>query len=114
LKPDAERIARNQAAFREANEQIDAAAQGVALELIPFLCECAEPSCTELLKLGLDEYRDVRENPRRFVMSPGHEASADGWAEVVDRNARFVVAEKVGEAGELAEELDETLVEEEA
>jgi hypothetical protein len=113
VNPNAERVAQNQAAFREANEGIDSAAQGV-VDRAPFLCECADSSCTALIRLDLDEYRRVREDSRRFAMTPGHETNAEGWARVIDRNDRFVVAEKIGEAGEVAEELDRRLIGEDA
>src|SRR4051794_37329338 len=47
----AERVARNNATFREANEGIAAKAQqlGLDAELIPFLCECVDERCTQQL-----------------------------------------------------------------
>ena len=56
-----ERIARNQATFRAANERIGAAA-GVydVATPVPFICECADPICTEVVLLELDQYEEIR------------------------------------------------------
>ena len=74
--------------------------------LLPALCECAELRCTEVVKLTPQQYEAVRSDPRWFINAPGHQVNAQGWAYVVSENDRFVVVEKIGEAGELAEELD--------
>lgn len=72
---------------------------------IPFICECADTTCTQLLRLSLLEYEKVRSHPARFINVHGHQAS-EGWARVVEEHDRFITVEKVGRAGELAEELD--------
>lgn len=101
-----ERIARNDATFRDANEKIAAAAQEIGLAgTAPFLCECADPQCTDLLRLPFDTYAEVRRHPRRFVVVPGHEATAGDAAEVVESTPLYHVVEKTGRAGEVAEEL---------
>jgi hypothetical protein len=103
----AERIGRNDAIFREANERIRSAAEGYDLEgRVPFICECADPGCREIVQLTLDEYRDVRRNGRRFVNAPGHDEAAQDWAEVVEDHGGYVVVEKIGAAGAVAEQLE--------
>jgi hypothetical protein len=102
----AERVARNDATFREANEQIEAASIGAFTEGIPFICECAEESCTTLVRLSLDEYERVRAEPKHFLNAPGHESAAGPHAEVVERHEGYVVVEKTGRAGEIVEALD--------
>jgi hypothetical protein len=103
----AERIARNDAIFREANEGIRDAAQEYDLEgRIPFVCECADPNCRELLRLTLDDYRQIRSDPRHFLNVPGHEAAAQGWGEVIARNDQYVTVRKLGRAGDIAEQLE--------
>jgi hypothetical protein len=102
----AERVAKNDAAFRQANERIQRAARDFGIEHVPFICECADPSCTEVVRLSLDEYERVRADSRLFLNAVGHEASAHGYARVVSGDDRYVVVEKVGEAGEIAEQLD--------
>jgi len=56
--------------------------------------------------MSMQEYREIREDPRLFWNVPGHEASAQGWAQVVERHDRYVVVLKVGPAGEVAEQLE--------
>ena len=101
----AERAARNESVFREANERIEQRLEDLSLEhgRSPFLCECEDEGCTEVLRLTLTEYEHVREHPRRFFVAPGHDG---GSGEVVERHDRYVVVEKQGEAGEIAAELD--------
>jgi hypothetical protein len=102
-----ERVARNDALFREANEGIQAAASKYdVLEQVPFICECADEKCRELVVLSMDEYDEIRRNPRHFLNAPGHVRAAQGAAEVVTDRGRYTVVEKTGYAGELVEELD--------
>ena len=103
----AERIARNDAIFRTANEGISQVAEAQQMQdLVPFICECADPACVEIVRLSLAEYLHVREDPRTFLNVPGHQASAQGWAQVVESHDRYVVVVKVGPAGEVAEQLE--------
>ena len=103
----AERIARNDAIFREANERLRAVADAEEVEdLVPFICECADPACRELIRMTKEEYREVRQDARWFLNLPGHEAAAQGWAQVVRRHDRYLVVEKIGPAGSVAEQLE--------
>ena len=85
---DVEAAIRNERLFRAANEQI--AARRDDLELVdaatPFLCECEDAACTEIVRLSADDYRRVREREHTFVVVPGHptigeptELAGDGW-----------------------------------
>lgn len=97
-----ERAARNEAAFRDANDEIaEAAADMGAMPRVPFLCECDDPRCTEIMRVTLHVYGGVRSHPRRFLVRAGH----DSGATIVDEGEGFVVIEKDGRAGEVAEEL---------
>jgi hypothetical protein len=103
----AERIARNDATFRDANERIDEVAKSLddyRDTLLPFLCECADLRCTEIVRLTGEEYEEVRREPTWFLTVPGHE---EGEAtRVVDENDRYAVVEKLGAAAEVAAKLD--------
>jgi hypothetical protein len=107
VDPQAQRVAENDAAFRRANESIELAAAESDVSLVPFICECAETTCTEILRLTLAEYEAVRANSRRFINAAGHHVSARGWAVPVEEHERYVVVEKVGDAGVMAEQLDQ-------
>lgn len=103
----AERIGRNDAIFRKANEGIGAVAEAQGFEEgVPFVCECADPACRELIRMGLDEYRTVRDDPRLFLNVPGHQASSQGWGQVVAAHEHYVVVEKVGPAAQVVEQLE--------
>ena len=105
----AQRVARNDARFRESNEQLRDAAASLDFErdeLTPYLCECADLHCTTVLQLTAEEYEGVRRSPTRFINAHGHERTAQGWARVVEEHERYTVVEKVGEAAEIAAEVD--------
>jgi hypothetical protein len=97
-----ERIVRNNYTFKDANEQIRAKADeyDVSIERIPFLCECPMPACTEVLRLTLAEYAEVRMNPAHFFTVPGHEEADAAVGHVVSRENGYVVVEKDGGVGE--------------
>jgi hypothetical protein len=101
--PRGERRARNETAFRTVNEAI-AAGRGLtdAGRLLPFVCECGRIGCTVILELTAGRYEAVRDDPRRFVIAPGHDSP--DIERVVEEGAGWAVVEKFGEAGEIAEE----------
>ena len=108
--PLAERIALNDATFREANERIRGVAASMHLDdsgsLLPFICECADESCTTIIKLTGSEYESVRRVATLFINAKGHHVSAQGWARVVDESDRYSVVEKLDDAAEIVSELD--------
>ena len=65
-----ERIARNEAAYRDLNEAIGTGPGRGALQL---LCECGREDCTGPIYVAPDDYSVVRASPRRFLVLPGHE-----------------------------------------
>jgi hypothetical protein len=89
----AERAAKTEARFREANEQIRAKAVelGFSGQRSPYLCECGDRGCTAVLLLTAEEYEDVRSSSRRFVVAAGHEAPTDY---VLGEHGAFTVVEK--------------------
>ena len=97
-----ERRAQNENTFREANEQIKAAGDQLRppLERTPYVCECADVACRELVTLTVEEYEEVRADGRRFLVAPGHEHDS----EVVEEHAGWAVVVKEGVAGAVASE----------
>ena len=88
-----ERIARNEALFREVNEQIKDVSDDVpAGSEAGFVCECGDPECTSTVSLTLVEYEEVRSDPTHFAVLPGH-VEPDVEV-VVARNDRFAVVRK--------------------
>jgi hypothetical protein len=97
-----EKIAHNNAVFRDANDEIEKAAADHGLEtdrLVPFICECSDTRCTTIVRVTLTEYRKVRSDPRRFVHAPGHEAEIEGAVSLRERKEGYIVVEKIGAAG---------------
>jgi hypothetical protein len=103
-----ERIAKNDATFRGANERISGVVRTYGVHTtVPFICECADPACSEIVPLELDQYEEIRATPRHFVNIPGHQAAAQGAAVVVAERDGYVIVEKIGHAGDVVEALDE-------
>ncbi len=101
-----ERIARNQALFREVNERLESLNRTMS-ELIPisdFICECANPECFERIGLTIPEYEALRAEPTHFAVRHGHVfAEAE---RIVERKNGYSVVEKFEEAGSYAIETD--------
>ena len=100
-------MARTDATFRDANEHILERARQYGLGgLVPFICECAEESCTTIVPLSLEEYGHVRADSTHFLNVPGHQVAGQGHVRVVEEHDRYVIVEKIGRAGEVARDLD--------
>jgi uncharacterized protein (UPF0261 family) len=105
-----ERLAGNEALFREVNERVaEVAEQYVDVASTPesfkFTCECGSPTCTEQIALTLVEYEAVRAVPTHFAVVPGHELPQ--IERVVKRTSNHLVVEKQEEdAEEVARETD--------
>jgi hypothetical protein len=106
MDPRQERLARNEALFREVNEQVRAiaAVHGADAHVYEFYCECSNADCTFQLRATLDEYEAVRAHPARFMIAPSH--SLPEIEVVVERTENRWVVEKRGEPAELVEDLD--------
>jgi hypothetical protein len=101
----AERQGRNESLFREVNERIAEVNQTFHVAgRSEFLCECSREECKEPVSISIDEYEGIRRESTRFFVLPGHEDLS--VERVIDRNERYVVVEKVGDAADEAEELD--------
>ena len=101
-----ERIAENNARFRAANEHIRDAAEEHGIDSrVPFICECPDSSCMDVVRIELDDYRAIRSHPRHFLNAPDHDRASGSAARRISEHDGYVVVEKVGLAGEIAEEL---------
>jgi hypothetical protein len=97
-------LAGNEAAQRAVNEAIERGRWPGEEERAAYRCECAQRGCTAMLELTRAQYEDLREHPRRFAVLPGHENPS--VEDVVARESGFVLVEKHGEAGRVAELTD--------
>ena len=93
----ADRAARNEEVFRTVNERIEQGAVQHDVERpLPFHCECGRGSCVDTVEIPPPVWQRVARERFRFVLVPGHEHPE--IERVVERHARYIVAEKVGEA----------------
>jgi hypothetical protein len=104
--PRKERIATNEASFREINERLNQGLRQVPdnPELLEFICECGHGTCEAHVRLSLNEYEHVRRDSRHFAVVPGH--TIPDAEVIVFSNDRFEVVEKVGDAIDVADAAD--------
>jgi hypothetical protein len=101
-----DRLARNEAVFRDVNEQIESLNEmGARMRRFPVVCECAAESCAETMFVEHAFYESVRAHSERFIVKSGHVRSevddvVDGAGEML------VVAKKPGRPREVADETD--------
>jgi hypothetical protein len=96
------RAARNQSMLRAINERLthdDHVAEITGGHMIA--CECADSTCVQILAITTAQYQEVRREPRRFAVVPGH--VYPDVEIVVAQYGPYVVVEKIGPAGEAAE-----------
>jgi hypothetical protein len=106
VRGDADRAARNEALFRRVNERVEEVNRAFEsmFGTADFFCECGDIECMEKIRMTIAEYEELRSEPRRFGVKPGHE---DQTVErIVEERTGYIVVEKIGDAGERAEELD--------
>jgi hypothetical protein len=105
-----ERLAGNEALFREVNDRVAAVAThfidvDTRGETVDFTCECGRADCAEPIVMTLTEYEAVRAEPTRFAVAPGHEQPE--IETVVKRHPTYFVVEKrEDDAQEVARETD--------
>ena len=95
------RVGLNEATFREINEGV----RGTPRDgLLSFRCECGRLGCNRLIALSRPRYEEVRADPRRFFVIPGHELT--DFERVVERHDEYSVVEKHEGASDVAERTD--------
>jgi hypothetical protein len=105
-----ERLAGNEALFREVNERVaEVATHFVEVEthgeLINFACECGRATCAEPITMTLTEYEAIRARPTHFAVAPEHEQLE--IEVVIERHPTYFVVEKrEPDAKEVARETD--------
>ena len=101
-----EQAARNEAAIRQINDDIERVQQDASPpDHVRILCECGREDCDRVLAVTLAEYESLRADPRRFAVAHGH-VIAD-LEQVVTETDRFaVVAKREGTPAEVAVEED--------
>jgi hypothetical protein len=86
----AQELERNEERFRNANERLKwRLVELAAVDRVPFVCECADGECLDVVDVTIAEYESVRARPRAYLLAPGHDVRLVG--RVVERSERFVV-----------------------
>ena len=100
------RIGENEAIFRAANERManwEERDRVEALEL--YFCECADPTCTQKVRLRGSDYERVRSDPTHFFLLPGHQVP--DVETVLESHPDWVLIEKVeADARDVAKETE--------
>ena len=101
------RVGRNEALFRQVNEELEALQQVTRIteETLGVVCECGDLRCRERIEMPLHEYEAVRGESDLFLVIPGHEIP--DTEDVVRTTERYyVVRKREGEAARLSKALD--------
>jgi hypothetical protein len=100
------RIGLNEAVFREVNERLRGLneAFGTITEKMEIVCECADPGCTERITMSVAEYEELRSEPDRFAVVPGHAVPTDVEEVVAHGTGWEMVRKRPGGPAELARE----------
>ena len=101
---DEEKRAKNEAAFREANEAIRAAERELdpPLDRVPYICECDDVRCRATIRLTAAEYERIRDDGATFAIARGHHTLGN----VIEEHGDYVVVRKPDGGGEVARSLD--------
>jgi hypothetical protein len=89
------RVGRNEALFRQINEELETLERGlaeIADQTVHVVCECGDPRCQERMPVPLAKYEKTRADGSLFLVVPGHEIPST--EDVVERTERFTVVRK--------------------
>ena len=103
------KLAINQSAARTSNELLSQMAishRFATNQRVPFVCECADVDCHEIVMLSLDEYELVRIHSSRFLLIAGHEDHDATHERIIEAENGYAIVEKIGVAGDEAARLD--------
>ncbi|MCA1587197.1 MAG: hypothetical protein LC744_00500 [Chloroflexi bacterium] len=100
----ADRIARNESAFRALNESLEASVHRGRPrgDFAGFVCECGSPECDDTVRLDLPTYESIRQDARLFFLLPGHDAP--DVEDVVDNGDGYVVVRKHEDVVDIVEQ----------
>ena len=90
-----ERLVKNEVAARGYNRrrlhlELGTGADGD--EEVPFLCECGEATCAEVMEITPEKYVEAHAVPTRFTVRPAHVAGEVEW--IVATHQGYWIVEK--------------------
>jgi hypothetical protein len=100
------RGAKNQALFRAVNERVKELNHSFTIVGDDWVCECANETCTERIRLSPTEYEALRAHGSRFAVAPADAHFYPEIERVVTQTDRYWVVEKVQVAKAVTEQLD--------
>jgi hypothetical protein len=92
----------NESVHRTMNELHEKDALAASTVSMKCECECSRSECNSGFEMTIADYEAVRAHGRRFVVTPGHEEEDE---EIIATTPEYVVIEKVGEQGRIADSL---------
>ena len=101
-----QRVAENEALFRDVNERVIASSgrQAAPNETSLFYCECGDEKCFVHLRLTRAEYEAIRAHSDRFAVVVEH--AVQEAERIVARHDGYAVVEKHRDVREVAEDTD--------
>ena len=99
----ARRVAENEDLFRQVNEHVVAGTRRPA-ENFEILCECADTSCMDHVRVTTEWYERARGQSTDVLLKPGHVNPE--FETVIESHKDFVLVRKTGEAAALARKLE--------
>jgi hypothetical protein len=101
-----ERVGRNEALFREVNEQVESLNRAFATtgeDRIDIVCECGDLTCIERLAVPVATYERVRGESTLFFVKPGHQQPE--IEDVVEQTGTYNVVRKRSDGARLIAEV---------
>jgi hypothetical protein len=102
------RVGRNEALFRQVNEEIETLERGlagIADQTLHIVCECGDLRCQERIAVPVRKYEETRSESALFLVIPGHEIPST--EDVLERTQRFnVVRKREGRPAQIAAATD--------
>jgi hypothetical protein len=74
--------------FRAVNERINELGKSYVFPELNLVCECGDESCTGLFAMAPREFEELRRQPGRFAVLPGHQQPEDA---VITHRGGFLV-----------------------
>jgi hypothetical protein len=99
-----ERLAANEALFREVNERISEISGDRKLDELEVLCECIDEGCNQRMSMSRGEYERLRQSPTQFAVVLGHEQP--DVETVVAARSGYAIVNKIGVGAQVAEDSD--------
>jgi hypothetical protein len=104
-----ERLAGNEALFREVNERVAEVAtlyiEAGSQRAVDFTCECGLIDCSETMMMTIAEYEAIRAHSTHFGVVPQHE-QPEIESVIEPHPSYFVVEKREEDAQEVARETD--------